>query len=72
MKVEVDVPDDLRQVVKDIAQDFSCSMGEAVVWLMRRGVGEKLERPLLRINESPASLRSTRGASSLSPKWSAS
>jgi hypothetical protein len=47
MKVEVDVPDDLRQAVKDIAQDFSCSVEEAVVWLMRRGVDERLERPVL-------------------------
>jgi hypothetical protein len=51
MKATVDIPEDLQQVVKDIAHDFSLSTAEAVVWLMRRGVGEELERPLLRINE---------------------
>jgi hypothetical protein len=37
--------------VKDIAQDFSFTTAEAVVWLMRRGVGKKLDKPVLGVNE---------------------
>jgi hypothetical protein len=51
VKTTVEIPEDLQQVVKDIAHDLSLSTPEAVIWLMRRGVGEKLDKPVLAVDE---------------------
>ena len=51
MKTTVYLPDDLLQVVADIAHDLDLSRSEAMVWLMRRGVGEQLDHPEIGVNE---------------------
>jgi hypothetical protein len=51
MRKTVDLPEDLQQVVKDISHDLSISLDEAIIWLMRRGVGEELPEPQLGLDE---------------------
>lgn len=51
MRVTIDVPDDLDQVLKDIAHDLHLSLSGATIWLMRRGVGEKLAKPEIGVDE---------------------
>ena len=51
MKTTVYLPDDLDQVITDIAHDLNLSRSQAVVWLMRRGVGERLPKPQISVNE---------------------
>lgn len=51
MRVTIDVPDDLDQVLKDIAHDLHLSLDGAAIWLMRRGVGEKLAKPEIGVDE---------------------
>jgi hypothetical protein len=51
MKTTVDIPEDLQQVVKDIAHDLSLTEEEAVIWLMRRGVGTELPEPEIGVDK---------------------
>jgi hypothetical protein len=51
MKAELEIPTDLQQVVNDISHDLSLSLDEAIIWLMRRGVGERLAEPEVGIDE---------------------
>lgn len=39
MRTTVDLPDDLHEIAKSLARDRSQSFSEAVVELMRRGLG---------------------------------
>ena len=51
MRTTVDLPEDLLRQAKAIAHDRSSSMSEAIVWLMRRGLGQQLEKPKMGVNE---------------------
>ena len=50
MRTTVDLPEDLLRQAKAIAHDKSWTMSKAVVWLMRRGLGEGLEKPEIGVN----------------------
>ena len=50
MRTTVDLPEDLLRQAQAIAREKSCSMSEAIAWLMRRGLGEHLEKPALDVN----------------------
>lgn len=51
MRTTVDLPEDLLRQAKAIAHDKSWTMSEAIAWLMRRGLGERLEKPEIGVNE---------------------
>lgn len=47
----LDLPEEQQQVVKDLSHDLKLTYSETVIWLMRRGVGQRLEKPKLGVNE---------------------
>jgi hypothetical protein len=51
MRTTVYLPNDLDQVVRDIAHDLNLSRSQAAIWLMRRGVGERLPEPQMGVDE---------------------
>ncbi len=50
MRTTIDLPEDLLRQAKAIAHDRSCTMSEAVAWLMRRGLGEGSDMPEIGVN----------------------
>ena len=51
MRTTIDLPGDLHEKAKAIAHDRSWTLSEAVVWLMRRGLGEGLTKPEISVDE---------------------
>jgi predicted transcriptional regulator len=49
MKTTVDLPDDLHRTAKQLAEDMSWTLSEAIAWLMRRGLGEDV-KPVIGVN----------------------
>jgi hypothetical protein len=59
MRTTVDLPEDLHQTAKDIAHDRAWTLSQAVIWLMRRGLGEQLDKPEI-VTNPVTGLRSVR------------
>jgi predicted transcriptional regulator len=51
MRTTIDLPEDLHRQAHDIARDKSWTLSQAVAWLMRRGLGERLPSPEIAVDE---------------------
>ncbi len=51
MRTTIDLPNDLHMRAKAIAHERSWTLNDVVVWLMRRGLEEAREEPVLVLDE---------------------